>query len=221
VGEYDVVVVLPPLDRRVEDRPLRLDVGAGELDPGRLANGAAQTVASDDPRRDHLSGLAVMRQRRRDGVLGRHQADQTGRTGDGTALGFEKVGEDRFRDLLGESDVEPVAASARPEVQFAQDVAIGVKSRRPGSHTLREKPVLEPERCEDLHRPRVHHSCAVPAPRSVERVDEQARHVAPLQLACQQQPGRAGANHKHLWTRIAHLRPPAPVPRVITMHPLS
>jgi hypothetical protein len=82
-----------------------------------------------------------------------------------------------------------------------------VKSRRPGSHTLREKPVLAPERFEDLHRPRVHHSCAVPAPRSVERVDEQARHVAPLQLACQQQPGRAGANHKHLWTRIAHLRP--------------
>ena len=116
----------------------------------------------------------------------------------GSVFSIEKVGEDRLRDLLGESDVEPVATSARPEVQFAQDVAIGLKPRRPGPHALREKPALEPERFEDLHRPRVHDRRPIPAPRSVQHVDQQARHVASLQLRRQQQPGRAGADHEHL-----------------------
>jgi hypothetical protein len=206
VGEHDVVVVLPPRDGRVEDRPLRLDVGAGELDPGRLANGAVQTVASDDPLRDDLAALAVMRERRRHRLLGRHKADQTGRAGDRTALRLEEVGEDRLGDLLGKSDVEPVAAPARPEVELAQDVAVRPKPRRSGPDALGEKPGFEPQRFEDLHRPRVHDRRPVPAPRSVQHIDQPARHVASLQLRREQQPGRAGADHEHLGTRIAHHR---------------
>lgn len=109
MGEYDVVVLLPPLDGRVEHCPLRLDVGAGELDPDRLANGAAQPVASNDPLHDNLATLSVALERRRRRVFARREADQTGRTGDRTSLGFEKVGEDRLCDLLGEPNVEPVA----------------------------------------------------------------------------------------------------------------
>ena len=62
-----------------------------------------------------------------------------------------------------------------------------------------------PERLEDLQRPFVNDRRPIPAERRVELVDQQARHVASLQLGRQQQPGRPGADHEHLRARIAHL----------------
>jgi hypothetical protein len=64
-------------------------------------------------------------------------------------------------------------------------------------HALGQEPVRDPERLEDLERPRVHDRRPVPAPPSVEGVDQQTPNVASLQLRRQHQPGRAGANHQH------------------------
>lgn len=113
--EDEVVVGVPTLNRRVEDGPLRFDVGAWELDPDRLANHAVQPVASDDPLRDNLAAHAVTLERRAHKVLTRRQGDQAGGAGHSTSVCLEIFRKHRLGDLLRNPEPDAVYGHERHE----------------------------------------------------------------------------------------------------------
>ena len=60
-------------------------------------------------------------------VLSRLQPSQAGRADDGAAPRLEIFGENRLGDLLGNAELEAVAAGGEVQIQLGEDLAVGVK----------------------------------------------------------------------------------------------
>ena len=114
------------------------------------------------------------------------RVDQPRRAGDATAVLFEESGQHRLGDLLGQAELVAVTARGEIQIQLGDDLAVGVKQRSARLDALADERLHDSERFEDLERPFVHDRRPVPPPGRVELVDQQARHVPPLELRRQQ-----------------------------------
>jgi hypothetical protein len=140
--------------------------------------------------------LAVALERREHASGHRPQPGEARRARHRAAMRLQVFREDRFGHLLGDPDVEAVAAVGLGEFELTQNLAARAEAGRARPYTPLEEVLGEPERLEDLHRARVDHRRPVPSERRVARVDEEARDVPPRELSRQEEPRRAGTDDR-------------------------
>ena len=133
-------------------------------------------------------------ERRHHAIIVIPHAHQAGRSGDGTTMVLEVLGQDGFDNLFGQSQIEPVATAGQPEVHHTQGASVGAQLRPSDLHRLADKAVGDAQSFEDLDRPLMHDRGAVPAERRIMGVDQQAVDLASNQLGGQQKAGRARAD---------------------------
>lgn len=133
-----------------------------------------------------LVAVAVALDLGQDAVGMGREPDQPRRSVHLAALFVEVVGQDGLGDLLGHAEIEPVATSAVREVERSEHLASGVDLRASLWRPSLEEPFDESQRLEDLERARMHHRRPVPMKRPRPRIDQLARHTAPIKLRSQE-----------------------------------
>ena len=117
-GDWGVVGV-PPFNSRVEDGPLRFDVGAGNSIP----TASRTTLCSRSHPTTHRAKTSRRRPRRSSVASQRPRSassHQVGRAGDGTAVCLEAVRKRRLGDFLESPELNAVAAAGESRLSSAR-----------------------------------------------------------------------------------------------------